>query len=137
MEELYHNLEMWQRANSICLKVFKLSNDLPSKERLSLFHLIRNTSENIPLKIVNGSTSKHINEYIEKLKEAYDLLIKLKTEILISKHLQYITTKDLKALDVELNELIKLLYSMINSLKLKMYALNYSFAYCSPPFGLN
>jgi len=137
MREIYHDLEIWQRANSLCLKVFRLSNALPLRERLSLFSKIRNSSELIPLKIAYCSSSPYINEYIDGLKESYRLLVKLKTEILISRHLQYISTFDLKAVDVDVNDLIQMVLKMINNLEIKKHALNPSFAYWFPPFKVN
>ena len=137
MRELYLDSELWQRANSLCLKVFKLTNELPLRERSSLFSKIRNSSETIPLKIAYGSSSKKLKEYIDGLKESYRLLIRLKTEILITRHLQYISAFDLKAIDVDVNELMHMIHKMINSLETKNYALNHSFAYWFSPIQVN
>ena len=137
MRELYLDTEIWQRANSLCLKVFKLTNDLPLRERSSLFSKIRNSSELIPLNIAYGSSSAKINEYIDGLKESYRLLIQLKTEILITRHLQYISAFDLKTIDVDVNELIHMILKMINILETSNGALNSSFAYWFPPMQVN
>ena len=137
MRELYHDLEIWQRANSLCLKVFKLTNELPRSERSSLFLNIRNASEHIPLKIAIGAHTKHVNDYIGDLRDSYRLLVKLKTEILIARHLQYITASNLKHIDAEINELIRLLLAMVNDLEVKNNALHPAFAYWYLPIHVN
>ncbi|MBU1862995.1 MAG: four helix bundle protein [Candidatus Omnitrophica bacterium] len=132
-KEIHHNLEIWQRANSLCLKLYTLSNRLPRSERFSLFNKIRNSSELVPLKIAQGAASAKVDDYIHYLKVSYRLLIKLKTEVLISKHLQYISTELLKSLDDELNILIDLILRMINLLELQQQAFNPAFAYSYQP----
>ena len=138
MNEIYENLETWQKAQALCLRMYKLTNNFQSKERAEIFRKIRKTSELIPMKIAAGSMSICMSEYIDNLKDSYHNIIRLKSEVAISRHLNYLRNDDTEIeLDSDLKELDDLLHSFIKSLEVQDAALNTDFAYNFPPCLVN
>ena len=137
MRAIYINLLMWQKANQLCLRLHKVTNLLPSRERLFLSAKIRTSSEQIPLSIAEGSSCEYIRDFIKRLRIAYRLLIKVKTEVLIIRHLDYISYDLHNMMDGEIEELIELIQQMIRTLEVQKDALHPAFAYLGPPYICN
>ena len=137
MSEMYPKLDIWQRAQQLCLRLHKFTLALPSYERNHLFRKLRDNTELIPLKIAIGSTANTMKEYIKNLKSSYRLLIKVKTEVLISCYLEYISNEASNTLDNEINTLLTHVHHMIQHLEHQQGALNAAFAYSFPTYMTN
>ncbi len=112
--ESYQELNVWKKAVSLVVEVYRLTKNFPREELYALSSQIQKASISIPANIAEGWGTK--KEYIQFLKIARGSLLELETHLIISQKLNYITQKDLEVLLMKTQEVGKMLNGLINSL---------------------
>ena len=119
MLKSYKDLNVWQKAYSLCLTIYKLTGSFPGEEKYGLTSQIRRAAVSVPSNIAEGYGRKSIKEYIQLLYVAYGSICELETQILLSGDLKYIETGDLERLQQETGEVERMLKALIKSLENK------------------
>ncbi|MFC1464807.1 MAG: four helix bundle protein [Candidatus Brachytrichaceae bacterium NZ_4S206] len=112
----YENLQVWQRAMDLTVRVYKATVHFPSDERFGLTGQLRRASASIPMNIAEGSgnaSNKEFCRFLEiALRSGYELL----TGIEIAKRLEYLPESSASDLAKELREIISMLVGLMRSL---------------------
>jgi four helix bundle protein len=63
----YKDLIVWQKAHTLTLKIFNITDDFHKKYMYDLTSQLRRASLSIPTNIVEGSSSLHTKEFVQFL----------------------------------------------------------------------
>ena len=113
----YRDLIVWQKSMELVRKVYDLTSKFPREEIFGLVNQMRRATVSIPSNIADGRARGYRKEYRQFLLNAFGSGAELETQIEISKTLP--KTKDLNysEIDALLNEVMRMLNSLISKLK--------------------
>ena len=113
----HKDLLVWQKSMDLVILIYSLTKQYPKEELYALTNQIRRCVTSIPANIAEGSGRKNKGELIQFLHIALGSGTELETFLIISMRLQYITAEQYEETDKALNEIIKMMCGLINSLK--------------------
>ncbi len=110
----HKDLIVWQKAMELVILIYKLTSHFPKSEQFGLISQMNRAVVSVPSSIAEGYGRKHIKEYRHFLSISYGSVLELETQLTISKKLEFLTLAEFeKAIDL-LQEVSKMLNSMIN-----------------------
>jgi four helix bundle protein len=112
----YKDLIVWQKSFDLVILVFKLTHKFPKAEIYGLVSQMRRSAVSIPSNIAEGYSRGHRQEYIQFLRTAFASGAELETQILLSKELEFLVTKDFIRVNDLLVEVQKMLNKLISTL---------------------
>ena len=112
----YKNLKVYQIAKVIVKDIYKLMKKFPSEERFALCDQIRRAIISVPSNIVEGLSRTSDKEKHNFLNIAYGSLMEALCQLDISADLGYITNEELKHVEDESVELIRMMKGMMRNL---------------------
>src|SRR3989344_5824058 len=118
----YKDLIVWQKAFKLALNVYEVTKKFPKEEVYGLTSQMRRCAISIPSNIAEGYARHRRLEYIQFLQIAFASGAELETQLLIAKEIGFIKENDSKSLSTQLDEVMKMLNSLID--KLKRYKTN-------------
>jgi four helix bundle protein len=77
----YHQLEIWQRAMTYVVQLYRWSADLPDSERYNLTAQVRKAATSVPLNIAEGSGCTSDGDFARFLGYAYRSLKEVVTAL--------------------------------------------------------
>ena len=113
----YKDLIVWQKSMSLVVEVYKLVKFLPKEETYALSDQMRRAVISIPSNIAEGHGRNSTREYIQFLSVARGSCFELDTQINACVRVEYLTEDDVKVSFNFLNEIIKMLNTLISKLK--------------------
>lgn len=113
----YQDLIVWQKSFDLAKKIYKVTNFFPKSEIYGLTSQMRRASISIPSNIAEGFVRKSKNEFSHFISIAFGSGAESETQLLLSKDLKFITSKDFNELNDLLKEIMKMLNSLLNKLK--------------------
>lgn len=120
MLRTYKELVAWQKAFSLCTRVYAVTRAFPSDERFGLTSQIRRSAVSIPSNIAEGYGRGTTRDYVRFLWNANGSLCELETQLLLAKELAFGQVAELShALD-DLAEEERVLSALIRSLEEKL-----------------
>ncbi len=111
----FQNLIVWQKAFLLCEKVHICINDFPSEEKYALIDQMRRASLSVVSNIAEGSGRWTDAEHKHFLHIAKGSCMELATQILLAKKFWYIAEDIETELLWLVEEIIKMLYAMIQN----------------------
>ena len=117
MIKTYKELIVWQKAYDLSLLVYKLTTSFPKDELYALTSQIRRAVVSIPSNIAEGYCRQRRLEYIQFLQIAFASGAELETQLLIAKDLKYVQVNDFEKANSLLEEVMKMLNSLISKIK--------------------
>ena len=115
----YKDLIVWQKAIDLAISIYRLTENFPKSEIYGLTSQMRRASISIPSNIAEGRMRRSRKEFIRFLLIAYGSGAELETQIEIAKRLPKIREMDFVKADSLLQEVMKMLNTIINCLALK------------------
>jgi four helix bundle protein len=115
----YKELNVWQKAYQLCVKIYKTTKRFPKEEIYGLTSQLRRSAVSVPSNIAEGYGRQTTKEYIQALYIAYGSNCELETQIFLAGDLGYIESRDLEELQKDLGEVERMLKSLIKSLENK------------------
>ena len=100
-------------------RVYPLIRKLPREETYALADQMRRAAISIPSNIAEGQ-SRGTREFIQFLKVAKGSRAELETQLLLCARLQYLTNSDIASVLSDLEEISKMLSSLIKYLSSKL-----------------
>ena len=125
MIKSYKELTVWQKAMEICEDVYRITQEFPKLEQYGLVSQIRRSCVSIPSNISEGFLRGHKAEYIQFLRIAYGSGAELETQLLISLRIGYIDNEDFERINNKLQEVMKMLNTLISKLNNKSLITNH------------
>lgn len=116
----YQELQVWNKAYDLCLEIYKITTTFPVSEKYGLTSQIRRSAVSIPSNIAEGHERQHLKEYIQFLYVALGSIAELKTQMMLSKDIGYLSEKSFVKIESEIVEIGKMLNGLINSLIKKL-----------------
>lgn len=120
MLKSYKELKVWKKAYKLTLQVYKITSDFPKSELYGLTSQMRRSALSIPTNIAEGYMRGHSKEYLQFLWIAYGSTGELETCLLISHDLGFIRDDDFGKVYSLHQEVAKMLFSLIKSIKEKI-----------------
>ena len=90
----FQQLEVWQEAHKLVLKVYELTKQFPDEEKYGLVSQMRRAAVSVPANIVEGFKRRGIQDKIRFYNTAEGSLEELKYFFILSKDLNYISNND-------------------------------------------
>ena len=112
----YKNLKVYQIAKTVVKDVYQLIKKFPSEERYALCDQLRRAVISVPSNIVEGLSRTSDKEKHNFLNIAYGSLMETLCQLDISADLGYITNEELKHVEDESVELIRMMKGMMRNL---------------------
>jgi four helix bundle protein len=113
----YKDLKVWQKGIEIVDTVFSVTDRFPKDEIYGLTNQMRRAAVSIPSNISEGFVRNHSKEYLQFLYIAVGSCAELDTQLIIAKNRNYVAQENYAALTEGINHEIRMLMSLINSLK--------------------
>jgi four helix bundle protein len=114
----YKELIVWQKSFRLSVLVYQITKEFPKEELYGLVSQIRRCAVSIPSNIAEGYTRHGKLEYIHFLQIAFASGAELETQLLIARELNYINKKSFVEINNLLQEVLKMLNSLIRKLKI-------------------
>ncbi|HET8860408.1 four helix bundle protein [Marivirga sp.] len=114
----FKNLKIWEKSMEISLLIYKITNGFPNEEKYGLTSQIRRCAVSIPSNIAEGSSRNSNKEFARFLSISIGSSFELETQLMLSKELNFISESDFNSLEINLNEIQKMLNSFIKSLNI-------------------
>ena len=115
MQENYQKLEVWKKSIDLVEQIYVLVGKLPKEETYALSDQMRRAAVSIPSNIAEGQ-SRGSREFIQFLKVARGSRAELETQLLICERLNYLTHTDIESSLNLLEEISKMISSLIKRL---------------------
>jgi four helix bundle protein len=119
MLKSYKDLNVWQKAYELCLKIYSITAQFPKEEKYGLTSQIRRSAVSIPSNIAEGYGRKTTADYIRMLYISYGSVCELETQILLAGDLGFIEKGQLDIRIREIAEVERMLKALIKSLENK------------------
>ena len=117
MARSYRELLIWQKGIELTLLVYRLSKDFPREEVYGLTSQMRRAAVSIPSNIAEGAGRLNTPEYRQFLSIARGSSFELQTQLTIATGLGFGNVEQVAAAGVLCNELGKMIFGTIDSLK--------------------
>ena len=115
----YKNLLVWQKAVDMATDVYEITASYPLEEKYGLISQIHRSVISISSNIAEGAGRGSDSEFKYFLNIAYGSMYELETQLIISNNLHYLDTNNFETLSVQIEELQKMLYKLIQNLNKK------------------
>jgi four helix bundle protein len=112
----YKDLIVWQRGMDLVETIYVKTAKLPSAEQWSLVSQMRRAAVSITSNIAEGYGRQATGEYRHHLSIARGSLLELETQILLCRRLNYLETTEAHPLLTEIDELSRMLASLVSKL---------------------
>ncbi len=115
MAGTFEDLEVWQLAMELVYDVYELTKRFPSDERFGLVAQMRRAAVSIPSNIAEGKGRSTDKDCCVFLNHARGSQQELYTQILIAKHLTFLSTEDAARLMEKTARIGRMLHGLIKS----------------------
>jgi len=112
----YRDLTVWKRAHALALRVYRITRGFPGEERYGLAAQLRRAVISVASNIAEGSGRQSDKEQIRFLRIARGSIQEVESQLLLSHDLGYIANDVWSVLDVETQELSKMMNGLVRSL---------------------
>ena len=113
----FRKLIVWEKAHQLTLKIYKVTEEFPREELYGLTSQIRRACVSIPTNIAEGCVRSSDADFSRFLYIALGSTSELEYLILLSMDLKIVKNELHVELNNEINEIKKMLISMIQKLK--------------------
>ncbi|AGA77343.1 four helix bundle protein [Echinicola vietnamensis] len=113
----YKELKVWKRGIFLAKDIYVLTATFPHDEKYGLVTQMRRSAVSVASNIAEGAGRGSDREFRRFMDIAYGSLCELDTQLCIAKLLDLVNDSVFKSLENEINEMQKMSYSLIKSLK--------------------
>jgi len=113
----YENTVAWQKGMFLVKEIYLITKDFPKSKIFGLSSQMQRCVVSIPSNIAEGYRRGTASEFNHFLRFAFGSGGELETQLKISKMLEYVSDESYKRVDNLLEEVMKLLHTMIKSRK--------------------
>jgi len=113
----YRDLAIWRKALDLCKYLYQATRDFPHEERYGLTSQIRRAAISVPSNIAEGQARGGKKEFIQFLYIAKGSLAELDTQSVLALELGYINPERQQAIVVKIEELQRMIFSLIRNLR--------------------
>ena len=111
----FRELEVWQRAHNLVLKVYRVTVTFPTDERFGIISQMRRAAASVAANIAEGFKRQSQSDKIRFYNYSESSLEEVKYFLLLSRDLGYLTEMDEMMQDAEV--VSKMLYKLVQKVK--------------------
>jgi four helix bundle protein len=112
----FKELKVWQKAHELVLGVYRATQAFPAKERFALTTQLRKAASSVPSNIAEGCGRGHDRDFARFLGIAAGSASEVEYQLILSRDLGYLQPEKHAELDVQVNEVKRMLNSFIQKL---------------------
>ncbi len=112
----YKKMTVWQKSYALGIEVYTTTKTFPKEESYGLTSQLRRAAISVPSNIAEGSRRSTEKDFRSFLFTAFGSGAELEVQILFAKDLGYISEKEAARILTELEEIMKMLNSFIQTL---------------------
>ena len=105
----FRKLQVWHKAHTLTLAVYRATSAFPSGERFGLVAQIRRAAVSIPANIAESCGRRTNRDEAHLLQVAFGSTCELEAELLVARDLGYLSAEDRGLLDVDVPEVKRML----------------------------
>ena len=113
----FRKLKVWEKSHFLTLEVYKLTKDFPKEEIYSITSQLRRAMVSIPTNLAEGCGRGSDKDFKRFVQIAMGSASESEYLLLLSQDLDYISGKEFNKLLSEIQEIKKMLSSLISKLK--------------------
>ena len=113
----YKDLVVWQKSFKVATQIYKITQKMPKEEIYGLTSQMRRAAVSIPSNIAEGYSRHSVGAYRQFLLISLGSKSELETQLLLCKEIGYLHEKDINLVFSLLNEVGKMLNSIIKKLE--------------------
>lgn len=113
----FRTLNVWQKSHTLTLLVYKATKEFPKEELFGITSQLRRSVVSIPTNLAEGCGRGSDKDFKRFVQIAMGSASESEYLILLSKDLNYISDKEFDNLILEIQEIKKMLSSLISKLK--------------------
>ena len=113
----HKELKVWQRSVDLATVIYQLTKVFPKEETYGLTQQLRRSVVSVSSNIAEGAGRKSDKEFGYFLNLAYGSLYELETQLLIASKLGYLEAGDVEPVDLEIQELQKMIFVLLRNLE--------------------
>jgi four helix bundle protein len=117
MGKPHHRLEVWKRSLDLVTKMYKVTALFPDQEKFGLVSQMRRAAVSVPSNIAEGAARSTARQFGYFLDIAQGSISELETQMLISRNLGFLASKQINPLLQEIEEISRMLIGLKKSLK--------------------
>jgi four helix bundle protein len=117
MRGTYRDLEVWQAAMELAVRVYRLTAVFPKEERYGLTSQMRRAAVSVPSNIAEGKGRSSDRELVQFLCHSRGSLFEIETQLAIGEKLGYSATEDCDAVRRETARIGQMLNGLIRSVR--------------------
>lgn len=115
----FKDLDCWQAAHQLTLKVYRLTNDFPKEERYGITSQLQRAASSVAANIVEGYGRHSNNELVRFLYISLGSLEETRYFLILSSDLSYIEPSNLPVLEEDIDVIKAQLFGFIKYLQNK------------------
>jgi four helix bundle protein len=112
----WRDLQVWQKAHTACLSVYRLTTAFPAEERYGLGSQLRRASSSVPANIAEGKGRATNADFRHFLIIARGSLEETRYHLLLAGDLGYLTPAAYESAEAAYTEVSRMLNALIRSL---------------------
>ncbi len=116
----FKDLKIWQKSIVLINQTYSLSNNFPSSEKFGLTSQINRASVSVASNIAEGWGRESKKSFIQFLRISRGSLFELDTLLIIAVNQNYLNDSDYDQLLMQINEIGKMINSLIFSIEKKL-----------------
>lgn len=113
----FKELIVWQKSMVLVTNVYRETRPFPKEEIFGMTSQMRRAACSIPLNISEGAGRKTPADFSRFLDMARGSANELETQLIISRNLDYITAEKFRSLNMDLDEIQRMIRGLQNSLE--------------------
>ncbi len=113
----FEKLRIWQESMILVKEIYKCTSTFPKEERYDLTSQMRRAAISIPSNIAEGSQRTTNKDFANFISIAKGSLAELRTQIHIAEGLEYIGKEKANEVLLRIEDINKMLYSFLQTLK--------------------
>lgn len=113
----FKELVVWQKAMDFTVRIYNITDNLPPTEKFGLISQIRRSSVSICSNIAEGAGRNTKGEFVQFLGIASGSAYETQTQLELLFRLNFINYEDCSPLIDKVEEIQKMLYNLMKSLK--------------------
>ena len=113
----FRNLNVWQKAHSLTLEVYRATVKFPKEEMYALTSQMRRAASSVPANITEGCGRGSDSDFARFLQIAMGSASELEYHLLLASDLKMLEKAKYAKLDADVTEIKKMLASLLRKLK--------------------
>jgi len=113
----HKDLIVWQKSVVFVTEIYKFTSSLPDNEKFGIISQLRRAAVSIPTNIAEGAARHSTKEFIQFIYISLGSVSEIDTLLLIVGNLKYSDVSELSKLNLQVDEIKKMLTALIKSLK--------------------